>query len=608
MGIISQLATALIRFKRGQFVDLPMLNQGEPAFTTDTEEFFIGGVNGAVQIGRKPKTTIYADNPPAPLLPLAMDGTDDRAKLQAMLDYLVDGGEIVIPANKLVTIASENPTHAGMGLILEKNNVTLRSEGANHNDYSITCTIPLDTLCYAPTRIDGLQFIDISIDCANNVDYGFKTNDVYCAYTYWKNAQFTRAKVLNVFLQTFVAQLDRCLFTSSEQDGVKIAGVGTGIATSVTLNSCYANDNANKGFDFKNTVYTNLVSCACDNSLIGYNFDTVQSVNMLGCGAENVDLPVIVDGYGGFGIKGLYLNGVGNVSPVQFLIEFKDGLNATVEGIHEQGSTGQYLYKLGSTGTSTGGENITVTDWSVTRSQMYFVDTFQFDRPIKLLRGDETTKDETFTVNVDDLPVKLIELEGMIVNHTITIQVNDGVQGDLGLAQKIENLHGSGKIIIQGNSGDRTAVELHGGENRLQVTDCTIPVILKDLTVDNRLSSNFSRLIVANNANLKFDNVLLNNGLASCGAGVDAFRGTSIFVDELTEASGNFEGASAYKFYNLDATSELNFADRAAAPSGFGSVGWRIYNSAPVAGGSMGWVCTTRGTSPVYKTFGTIQA
>ncbi len=607
------MARDLLQIHRGNKFDLPNLTQGELGYAMDTKEMFIGGVDGNNPLNFKRSTSINVLNTPNGLETLSLDGSDDRSKLQLMIYSLVDGGEIVFPSGKVVTISSENATYSGMGLILNKDNITFRSDSSAQSEYTFLCDITLDSLFYVPTRINGLELKNISVDCNNKADYGFKTNDVYAAYTYWENVMFTRAKVLNVLINTFVAHFNRCVFASSEQDGIRIEGVGVNVATSVTLTSCYANSNNGKGFDFKNIIYSSLISCACDTSEIGYNFSTAKSVSMVGCGCEGVEKPIIIDGYRGFNINSFYMSTVGVPgSPTPYLIEFQNGLNATISGIEIQNATQgpgeDYLYSLGSTGDSTGGENITVTDWSVTRDKINFVDTYQFDRPIKLLRDDETTKDETVTLNVDDLPDYLSTIEYKEINHDLIIQLNDGVQGDLSIAQKILGLKGSGKLVIQGNVSDRTLTELQGGENRLIVENCSIPVIFKDLTIDNRFSSNFSRLVVATSSKLFFENVLLSNTLASCGAGVDAQKATSIFVDDLTEASGLFEGASAYKFFNVDGTSKVQFAERSAAPtSGWGSIGWKFYNSAPVAGGFIGWVCTTRGTSPVYKGFGSIE-
>jgi hypothetical protein len=49
--------------------------------------------------------------------------------------------------------------------------------------------------------------------------------------------------------------------------------------------------------------------------------------------------------------------------------------------------------------------------------------------------------------------------------------------------------------------------------------------------------------------------------------------------------------------------------DYTAPPTaGVWNVGDMVYNSAPVAGGSMGWVCVTAGTPGTWKTFGGIAA
>lgn len=46
----------------------------------------------------------------------------------------------------------------------------------------------------------------------------------------------------------------------------------------------------------------------------------------------------------------------------------------------------------------------------------------------------------------------------------------------------------------------------------------------------------------------------------------------------------------------------------AAPTTGAWKVGDTVYNTAPAAGGTMGWVCTTAGTPGTWKTFGSIAA
>ena len=40
------MASPTLQFKRGLFVDLPALRAGEPGFTTDKNDFYVGGVGG----------------------------------------------------------------------------------------------------------------------------------------------------------------------------------------------------------------------------------------------------------------------------------------------------------------------------------------------------------------------------------------------------------------------------------------------------------------------------------------------------------------------------------------------------------------------------------
>jgi hypothetical protein len=69
----------------------------------------------------------------------------------------------------------------------------------------------------------------------------------------------------------------------------------------------------------------------------------------------------------------------------------------------------------------------------------------------------------------------------------------------------------------------------------------------------------------------------------------------------ITNRYGNID-----RLLQLDQAA-INFA--AAAPTtGAHKLGERVYNSAPVAGGTEGWVCTAAGTPGTWKTFGSISA
>ena len=77
----------LIQLRRGNESDLPLLAQGEPAFTLDTGKFFVGGENGNVEIGVT-FTNVKANGAKG-------DGsTDDTANIQSTLN---NGGVIIFP-------------------------------------------------------------------------------------------------------------------------------------------------------------------------------------------------------------------------------------------------------------------------------------------------------------------------------------------------------------------------------------------------------------------------------------------------------------------------------------------------------------------------------
>lgn len=81
----------LIQVRRGDKADLPTLAQGEQALTLDTEEFFIGGLNGNINISKK----LGID-------PDTFTGTDGE-KLQQAIDYAINTGATII-LNRMYTV------------------------------------------------------------------------------------------------------------------------------------------------------------------------------------------------------------------------------------------------------------------------------------------------------------------------------------------------------------------------------------------------------------------------------------------------------------------------------------------------------------------------
>src|SRR5690606_22918009 len=96
----------MMQVYRGMKKDLPNLVQGEFGFALDTNEVFIGGLEGNVNI-LEPVTKALSSfpidvlNPPTPLEPLVADGaTIETDKFQAIIDYAKEHNlSITIPQN-----------------------------------------------------------------------------------------------------------------------------------------------------------------------------------------------------------------------------------------------------------------------------------------------------------------------------------------------------------------------------------------------------------------------------------------------------------------------------------------------------------------------------
>jgi hypothetical protein len=83
------------------------------------------------------------------------------------------------------------------------------------------------------------------------------------------------------------------------------------------------------------------------------------------------------------------------------------------------------------------------------------------------------------------------------------------------------------------------------------------------------------------------------------------------YVDAFTLSEVTFQ--EGYRAVFADRVSQPRRGRKviylAAAPStGVWAVGEVVYNTAPAAGGTIGWVCTTAGGPGTWKTFGTIAS
>jgi hypothetical protein len=386
------------------------------------------------------------------------------------------------------------------------------------------------------------------------------------------------------------------------------------------MNVCYALQASNRGFDFGYLTYCTLNSCAVDGSAgsvwhtqTAYYFANAYGVTMNACGSEQAQRYLKVDAYRGFVVNTAFMLSAGGEStPVDYLLDFVSGTNATVSGIRvESQRPGGFTYVLASSDSTFGFENITVLDGSASRGNSFWVSNFGFTRPIKFLRGDSTPKAQT--INISDGATLRDRIESVrstgrdyAYDFDVTWQLADGTYDLTPGNPFLRNLSGSATLTIQGNAADNTAVKLLSDFNDFGFENCNIRIVLRNVTIGGVASNNSNyRLFARNSPNVILDNVrIIRDGL-NVGEAMQIEGGSKVQLINGTVALDSFAGT----VWQVDASSELIIQPASAPPStGRWAVGNRVYNSAPTAGGNIGWVCTTAGEPGTWKTFGDIAA
>jgi len=549
---------------------------------------------------------------------------DDRAAIQAAFDHAhsMGGGTIYFPpAVAHYAIKSEHPDYPGHGLVLNK-------VSEYNSDYTlignkIRSRVLLDTpsnitsLMYWPDEIYSATIRDMWFDAGLKADHVLKADESYHPYLTIDSSDFRNGLTECVRLSTFVTSLTR-VTTMRGTVGFRIVGQDGGPVTSITMNSCYALRAKECGFDFGYATYCVLNACAVDGDVesdthteIAYRFANAYGVTMNSCGAEKAQRFLRAVNYRGFFLSAPFmLLAGGAVSPVDYLIEFGLGTDATVAGVRvESQLPGGFLYTLAQTGSGFGSENITVLDRSVLRGSAYWVPNFRFDRPIKFLRGDSTGKSETISIGgTGAFKTAVAQSTAYSVEHDLTWQLANGVYDlvDGTSGGRFVGLSGPGTLVIQGNAGDNTLVKLQSDFENLLFRNCSLKIILRNLSIGGKVGNNGNRrLVLDNSPNIILDNVRITSDDINVGVGIYMKNASRV---SLVNGSGMFGTFSTAPFV-LDAASEV-FIQKAPNPptAGTWSQGNTVYNSAPVAGGSVGWVCVATGAPGTWKSFGTIAA
>lgn len=83
---------------------------------------------------------------------------------------------------------------------------------------------------------------------------------------------------------------------------------------------------------------------------------------------------------------------------------------------------------------------------------------------------------------------------------------------------------------------------------------------------------------------------------------------SDVYIDELSVVAGDIGQLNRSSFDMVNIGDLTHTALSAAPVSGTWKQGDIVYNTAPTAGGTIGWVCTAAGSPGTWKTFGTISA
>lgn len=170
-----------------------------------------------------------------------------------------------------------------------------------------------------------------------------------------------------------------------------------------------------------------------------------------------------------------------------------------------------------------------------------------------------------------------------VIGNSIEGVAFDGVEirSDAGAVSNVSVKSNHISRVDTGFSGQRAAIRLHKGATSL--SDITV----SDNTIFNEANASFGVYIV--HAGIR--GIRLSDNRAAVTTGLNS----SAVNDDIVHRDGNsFDRRVMY--------------GTAAPTGGTWSVGDIMYNLTPVAGGALGWVCTTGGAPGTWKTFGDIAA
>jgi hypothetical protein len=322
-GDLANSPRDLIQVRRGEIANIPNLAQGELAYTFDTEELYIGGINGNVSIGKGNFVS-------AKRFGVKGDGvTDDTVKMQEFIDYVCANGLLgVIPSGTYVcgqltyrtpvngfTIMGENKETT----IIKANDLLNRLDFRNCDGVNIM-NLTLDMNTVAPTTGGtGLYFVDcnnVNVDNVDIINVGYGsilsyTTDPMNKQT--ENMNFRNVKILCVGATTdnvhptglLLADVDGGTIDNIYVEGcqyypLEFKNKSENINVSnIRLKNCfhgiYLGGDAvlQDGFYARNINYTNII---CENVYQPLWFGTAKGIRVSGFNSYHTNNPVTAYG------------------------------------------------------------------------------------------------------------------------------------------------------------------------------------------------------------------------------------------------------------------------------------------------------------------------
>lgn len=238
--------------------------------------------------------------------------TDDTAALQAALDACATagGGTVYFPRGEYV-ISSALTVHNRTKLIGDGDYVTnIRQTVLDEHG------LVGDALIYI--AIENLRLTGAGLAIGNGQGMVFTTEFDYClmrdvTVTNWGSTG------INIE-QPIVSNFTRVTSRLNGASGFYIHGTGLGAGTSLSMDSCWAQNNVGQGYYFQNMTYCAMVACASDSQInsgtAGYRIEGCTGFSLLGCGSEGNNIGLRFQGgtshfVGGFFCYNTLATGIG---------------------------------------------------------------------------------------------------------------------------------------------------------------------------------------------------------------------------------------------------------------------------------------------------------